>query len=219
MANHCYNFATFVGKEEDVKKLNNRLTKLRDQAHKKEIEETGKPLPSWETALWVHWESAPKLLFQQVKPMSNHFDVYKLYGSKWFECNWEYSEKSDYIILQGDSAWSPMLPLFQKICKKYNLTCEGNYEEPGMDFAGEFEITSQGDITDIQMSYGEFMQKNNPESYWDQVLCYIDDGVYECLDDIIQEFNPDIWKLTEAEKEELEDAFRKYEQNRPPQTN
>jgi hypothetical protein len=61
------------------------------------------------------------------------------------------------------------------------------------------------------MTYREFMQKNNPESYWDQLLCDIDDGVFDSLDDIINEFNADIWKLTEEEKTELEDAFRKYE--------
>jgi hypothetical protein len=219
MANHCYNFVTLWGDVNEVKKLNNRLTKLRDDALKEEYTDKGQEIPKYQTAFWVHSGSAHKILFQKPDELTNHFDVYEKYGSKWFECNWEYNEEDDFIVLQGDSAWSPMLPLFQKICRKYKLRGEGNYEESGMDLAGEFEITIDGEIMDIQMTYREFMQKNNPESYWDQLLCDIDDGVFDSLDDIINEFNADIWKLTEEEKTELEDAFRKYEQRRLLQTN
>jgi hypothetical protein len=219
MANHCYNFITLSGDVNEVKKLNNRLTKLRDDALKEEYTDKGQEIPKYQTAFWVHSGSAHKILFQKPDELTNHFDVYEKYGSKWFECNWEYNEEDDFIVLQGDSAWSPMLPLFQKICRKYKLRGEGNYEESGMDLAGEFEITTDGEIMDIQMTYREFMQKNNPESYWDQLLCDIDDGVFDSLDDIINEFNADIWKLTEEEKTELEDAFRKYEQRRLLQTN
>lgn len=219
MANHCYNFITLSGDVNEVKKLNNRLTRLRDDALKEEYTDKGQEIPKYQTAFWVHSGSAHKILFQKPDELTNHFDVYEKYGSKWFECNWEYNEEDDFIVLQGDSAWSPMLPLFQKICRKYKLRGEGNYEESGMDLAGEFEITTDGEIMDIQMTYREFMQKNNPESYWDQLLCDIDDGVFDSLDDIINEFNADIWKLTEEEKTELEDAFRKYEQRRLLQTN
>ena len=219
MANHCYNFITLSGDVNEVKKLNNRLTKLRDDALKEEYTDKGQEIPKYQTAFWVHSGSAHKILFQKPDELTNHFDVYEKYGSKWFECNWEYNEEDDFIVLQGDSAWSPMLPLFQKICRKYKLRGEGNYEESGMDLAGEFEITTDGEIMDIQMTYREFMQKNNPESYWDQLLCDIDDGVFDSFDDIINEFNADIWKLTEEEKTELEDAFRKYEQRRLLQTN
>jgi hypothetical protein len=219
MANHCYNFITLWGDVNEVKKLNNRLTKLRDDALKEEYTDKEKEIPTYQTAFWVHSGSAHKILFQKPDELTNHFDVYEKYGSKWFECNWEYNEGDDFIVLQGDSAWSPMLPLFQKICRKYKLKGEGNYEEPGMDFAGEFEITTHGEIMDIQMSYREFMQKNNPESYWDQLLCDIDNGVFQCFDDIINEFNHDIWRPTAEERGELEEAFRKYEQHHPPEAN
>lgn len=219
MANHCYNYITLYGDSKEVKRLNNRLTKLRDDALKEEYTDKGKEIPKYETAFWVHSESAYKILFQKPDELTEHFDVYEKYGSKWFECNWEYNEGDDAIVLQGDSAWSPMLPLFRKICRKYKLKGEGNYEEPGMDFAGEFEITTDGEVTELQITYREFMQKNNPESYWDQLLCDIEDGVFDSLDDIIKEFNADIWKLTEEEKTELKEAFNKYEQHHPPQAN
>ena len=109
--------------------------------------------------------------------------------------------------MQGDSAWSPMLPLFSKICKKYNLTCDGNYSESGMDFAGEFVIDSDGNIEDTQMTYKQYEAKNNPDSFWEQVIYEIEEGYFDSLEAVYQEFTRADWVLSESEKLQLKEVY------------
>ncbi len=208
MANHCYNFVQFVGSPSSLHKLSKRLERITKQQIKEEYLDKGLPVPAYkQEVVWLNGSNAHELLFKK-QPQSN-FDVYDEYGSKWFDCYFQYNEHDDYLSMQGDSAWSPMLPLFSSICKKYKVTCEGNYAESGMDFAGEFVMDIDGNIEDNQMSYRYYEAKNNPDSFWEQIICDIEDGCFNSLDSVYDTFIEVDWKLTDIEKKELKEVYEK----------
>lgn len=118
MANHCNNYATLYGSKESIQEVIKRL-----------IDNTKEnPL------LW--WETFHKVLDL---PINLDNDVYDLFGSKWFEVYID-SETEDSVTISGQSAWSPMVPFWQKLSEKFNLKIEGEYDEGGDDFGGFFTI-------------------------------------------------------------------------------
>ena len=214
MANHCYNYGYFVGSRKEIEKLLAQAQKLEEG---KEVRYRESTPTTAEVSLYAG--NYAKLLMNKPDKGENglyspNFDVYEKYGSKWFDAHFElqeyHNEDEIGLVISGDSAWSPMLPLFVKLCKKYKLTCEGNYEEMGMDFAGEFEITATGEIMDVQITYREFLQKNNPECFWEDLLNSIDDGHFKTLDDVLAEFNHDYWVPTEEEITQLKERHEDY---------
>ena len=214
MANHCYNYGYFVGSRKEIKRLLAQAQKLEET---KEMRYRDSSPTTAEVGFYAGNYS--KVLMnrpdmQEDGTYKSGFDVYEKYGSRWFDAYFEiqeyHNEDEVGLVISGDSAWSPALPFFAKLCKKYKLTCEGNYEESGMGFAGEFVIDKDGNVEEEQMTYTEFEQKNNPDSYWDQLLSNIEDGCYTKLEYVYAEFNPKTWKLMEHEKEELKECFDKY---------
>ena len=206
MANHCYNFVDFIGEPSSLHKLNKRLERITKQQLKQEYTDKGLAIPSYmEDTAWINGANAHQLLFK--KENQGNFDVYDEYGSKWFECHFQYNEDDNNLTMQGDSAWSPMLPLFSKICKKYKVNCEGNYGESGMDFAGEFVMDQDGNIEDTQMTYKQYEAKNNPDSFWEQVIFEIEEGYFESLKAVYEEFIRADWQLTDLEKTQLKEAY------------
>ena len=216
MANHCYNYGYFIGKPEEIKKLF-------AQAKKIDLETETNYRHGDNSAQFTLWAgNFCKVLMNKPEQTEDgsfpsNFDVYDKYGSKWFEAYFELQEghtgDEAAIVISGDSAWSPVLPFFAKLCKKYKLTCEGNYEESGMDFAGEFVIDAEGNVGDDQMTYGEFEQKHNPDTFWDNLMNNIEDGYYNDLESIYKEFNPNLWDLTYQEQEELKHQFIRYQKS------
>jgi hypothetical protein len=213
MANHCYNYGYFIGRLEEVKKLFAQVKKidLETETNYRRGDESA------EFTLWAG--NFSRVLMNKPEQSADgsfptNFDVYDKYGSKWFEAYFELQEghtgDQAGIIISGDSAWSPVLPFFAKLCKKYKLTCEGNYEESGMDFAGEFVIDEDGYTEEEHMTYREFEQKNNPESYWDSVVNEVQEGYYNTFEDVLELFSNKYWKLTKEEKEELKIYFNDY---------
>lgn len=220
MANHCYNNAYFTGKRKDIERLVKRIKNLK----KKELVENPATY-EWQKDLnsinlWAG--NYHKLLYKGPDlvegPSRSNFDVYDRYGSKWFEL---YAEIQEYnspdelgLIISGDSAWSPMLPLFSKLCVKYNLTCEGSYEESGMDFAGKYTIDAEGYIDDNHMSYRDYRLTEDFQSYFDEVLMWIEDGYYDEFNDVLNLFNPDFCTLSTEELQQLRDTFDKFIQEK-----
>lgn len=212
MANHCYNFAEFIGPADVLHKLSKRLEKITKDQLKEAYTDKGLPIPAYkEEVAWINGTNAHELLFKK-KPSGN-FDVYDLYGSKWFECYYQYNEGDEHLIMQGDSAWSPMLPLFEKICKKFKLNCVGNYGESGMNFAGEFEFDPEGCVEHKEMTYRQYEAEHNPTSFWDQILYEIEEGYYDSLESIYEELKSVDWDLTETEKEELKKVYEESVEN------
>ena len=76
-----------------------------------------------------------------------------------------------------------------------------------MDFAGEFVMDQDGNIEDTQMTYKQYEAKNNPDSFWEQVIFEIEEGYFESLKAVYEEFIRADWQLTDLEKTQLKEAY------------
>jgi len=210
MANHCWNYAVFSGEESKLKQLIASLGKARAEFIEKERD-------LYDQSVWIYALNG-HIVLGLAPPKENSdgsydIDSYEAYGSKWFDCHWSVGEQDGKIVsvdLQGDSAWSPMLPLFEKICKRMKLSCYGNYEESGMDFAGEFEYDSNGEVSHVQMTYREYQAENNPDWFWENMVENIEEGYFDTFEDVCTEFAVCKWQLTEREKVELKEIHDKW---------
>lgn len=212
MANHCWNYVVFHNNPEGTKKLHTRLVYLKEQQLREEYTNKGLDIPEYLKS--INSVSLYALLYPQVfnQRWKDGDDVYDKFGSKWFECNWDFEKDGD-LVMSGDSAWSPMLPFFQKICKHFKLEAYGNYEESGMDFAGEFQMNETGIPEHTQMSYREYQAINNPEIFWQDIIYQIEEGYFNSLEDIFAEFSSVNTQLTDKEKEELKEEFKRYQES------
>jgi len=211
MANHCWNYAVFHDNPEGAKKLHKKLLHLRDLQLKEEYTDNGEEIPSYKDceSLSLYALLYPKLFKQKWKEED---DVYEKFGSRWFEFTWELCDDGS-ITLQGDSAWSPVIALFKKICKHYKMSAYGNYEESGCDIAGEFQMDQNGIITHNEMTYWEYQAENNPNYFWEQRIEWIEEGHFETLEAIFEEFARYNWRLTAVTKQELEEEFNKHKES------
>ena len=213
MANHCYNYAYFTGDLENIKRLNHALVCLRQKCHEEKYTSNGMEIPFWRLNGSITLYAGNYRMILESEPddfTKPEFDVYDVYGSKWFECDWEYEEGSSNLIISGDSAWSPVVAFFIKICKHYKLTAEGDYSESGNDFAGTFSIDKNGNIEEVEMSYDEYESENNPDGFWENVIFQIEEGCYESLEEIFTKLEKAKWNTSEEEKQEITEAFNKY---------
>lgn len=213
MANHCYNYAYFTGDPENIKRLDRALRTLRKKDHEEKYTSHGLEVPPWQIDGSVTlWAGNYRLVLEGKPDDFNkpNFDVYEVYGSKWFECGWEYEEGSDHIIISGDSAWSPVLKFFIKICKHYKLGVEGDYSESGMDFAGTFSIDEKGCVVHEEMSYDEYESEHNPDGFWENVIYEIEEGCYDTLEEIFTKLEKAKWKISDDERQQVTEVFNKY---------
>lgn len=212
MANHCYNYGYFEGNAKQISKLITALETERAKQLKEEYTDKGVEIPSYTAVEGISlWAGNYSLILSEeadeyTKP---DYDVYNLYGSKWFECEWEQYSDTE-VQLVGDSAWSPMLPFFQKICIKYQLEGHGNYAESGMDFAGEFTIDKKGNLTNNEMSYQQYEADNNPDSFFNNVLYLISDGDFNTFDEVLNHFQNVNWTLSQQELDRLKTEYSDY---------
>jgi hypothetical protein len=207
MANHCYNYATGSGSKENL----TRLAKIVEI-----VAEQDTIIKNYVSC----WSKIYPLFFPQEggeeeeDSSDSYMDVYDDWGSKWFEGEFDIDPEGGSISIWGDSAWSPVLPFFSKLCKEYKLELEGYYDEPGMDFAGKFTIDSEGDIDEQQITSRQFRMEDNPEGFWSDVIEQIEEGCYETMEDILAEFDVDFWgKLTEEDVATLQKTFDFYKAN------
>jgi hypothetical protein len=200
MANHCYNYAYFTGDSKKLKQLYSSVLKLQEE---------GSHFVS------LYSRNYPLILNDiPLKTSGTSLDVYDVYGSKWFECDLDKEEKDGEITsvtMAGDSAWSPMLPLFTKICKKLDLSCEGHYEEPGMNFAGEFVLTKTH-YEDNMTSYRAFLATSSPEAYLEDLYNEIEEGYYQTFEDLQEELKETKFNPTAEEKERMVNSLNLYRQ-------
>jgi len=211
MANHCQNFAYFSGEPEQISKLEQALQRETANHLKEEYTDKGLTIPSYASnTVDLYARNYNLILSDQPDDFTKPgYDVYDLYGSKWFECEWEVMSDIE-IQLTGSSAWSPVVSFFQKICTTYQLDAYGDYAESGMDFAGEFTITKEGEVTDNQTSYKQYEATNNPEGFFENVLYYISDGLFESFQSVLDYFKDVNWNLTDAETKTLKEEYGNY---------
>ena len=136
MPNYCSNWVSFSGKKEDLQKLHDALR----YAESLNAENGG--------LIW--YDTFYAALGLDVP--SELIDVYDVFGSKWLDIQ-QLDLGGISLELLGNSAWSPVVPFVHKLCKKFNLTASGEYDECGCDFGGFYEIDEDGTLRDNTYNY------------------------------------------------------------------
>jgi hypothetical protein len=136
MPNYCSNWVSFSGKKENLQKLHDALR----YAESLNAENGG--------LIW--YDTFYAALGLDVP--SELINVYDVFGSKWLDIQ-ELDLGGISLELLGNSAWSPVVPFVHKLCKKFNLTASGEYEECGCDFGGFYEIDEDGNLRDTTHNY------------------------------------------------------------------
>ena len=183
MANYCTTKITLIGDNENLKKLYNKIDN-RD---------------------FLNLESYPTL-FENTENNSE-FD----WGSKWQNID-EIDFVEDFaqdMYIYGDSAWSPAKGLWRKISKEYNLEITLDYSEPGCNFGGTISFTN-GEIThEEEMTFYEYLYKNDGDYFWDEVEMLLEN---ESVEDVIEILGDLYTQMPDYDKEKLNSMGNAYEE-------
>ena len=148
------------------------------------------------------------------------FDVYSEYGSKWWSVQNYYLEDSNTIYMDGDSAWSPVLQLMEKLAVDYNFHITISYSEPGVNFAGECEYDNTGCIKDVSYTCEEYEYLEDKDYFYESLTNnaeYYDteeefnDAFSDTYELLINKYNDHemVNKIKKNIKEYFEDALSK----------
>lgn len=171
MANYCWNSVNITGNKETLDILESIFEKYKEVETFNEFGE-----------LFLK-ESAPRT------------DDYSYYGTKWWDFDIERHEDTS-LSINGDSAWSPPITLLELISKKYKVAIEGDYNESGCDFAGEYKIVDGVMTMHDEFTYAEFIYRENGadgliSNYLDDESCLEN---YDSASDFINGFSFEIDK-------------------------
>ena len=205
MPNWCYNEIMVKGHPDDIKKISNILQ------NQEKKEDFG--------------------LFQSLigLPEGTDIEKYESYecdywydiNVDWFGTKWDVSLefvdeiKDDYILLKGETAWSPPINFCKELSERYNVQVEMYFEEPGCDFCGkcwiEPELGSLEEVYDYH--HGVYRFEGFQEwydRYWDSLSDYL---LNEQNEDDSPNFKMTILKtfpfLNEEEIEKLTQELKK----------
>lgn len=187
MANYCDNYVTFYGDQKDLETINERFKRYREHDYFTNFAEfvLGEPLSDHSTFEWGY-----------------------SYGTKWWE--FEIADLGDgYLNIQGPSAWSPPLQLIAEITKVFKVRAEGDYYEPGCDFAGKYTAV-QGNIHDTEMTCFEYDLLQDREYAIDRLIDDLNEDIYYDFEYVENNFKQhltdDEWNQVLTETKKNEDA-------------
>jgi len=202
MANYCYNWAMFSGSETALKTMLENIQKAVSGN-----DNEGLWYETYPITLGLDRAEVPK----DINTFYN--DVYEEYGSKWFQIHIDdesYGESGEgTVTISGDSAWSPMSPLFRKLSEVYQLEVESVFEEGGNDFGGYYDCKN-GEVTkDLTFEYRVFKYIDDRDSYITSMYDDLDDGTWEDLNDFKNDHRPEVFQFTAEEWADINDYFSK----------
>jgi hypothetical protein len=166
MANNCWNKVTITGSNETLNKIKDRF----------ESSERG-----------IFNINNLHILFDSDVSDMDEDD----FGSKWFTPSVTIEDGE--LIVSGDSAWSPMIGLFERICVDYGVEATLDYEEMGNDFAGRISWNSKGvEIQNEEWTYWEKEYLYNQENFWEEMQWRYNN--YDTFEEFIKGFELNIWR-------------------------
>jgi hypothetical protein len=141
------------------------------------------------------------------------------WGTKWdaYDCYVNELLK-DYCSISFDTAWSPPIPYYLALSKKYPLLkIEIEYSEPGMDFAGRQSYFDGELIDDVEMTYSEYEYLEDYPSWFDRFYDTLEDDCYGSLEDFKENYS-EVWKIMNKEhRKEIRKAFKEHENEKSNQ--
>lgn len=170
MPNWCSNSLTITGHKYDIETILERLRK-------------GDADKMFETLIGIN----PEISVEQYE--KNWYDEnISRFGTKWDVSYtmdmFQYSEDTIYITFE--TAWSPPVEFCRSLSKMYNVKCVLFYSEPGIGFAGQFEVDGDGNESDDECGYLEGLYKYDNEYFWDEVESWMEN--YTCEETPVEEF-------------------------------
>lgn len=142
----------------------------------------------------------------------------------WFGTKWDVSldfvqeVTKDYILLSGETAWSPPINFCVELAKTYGVDVNMYYEEPGSDFCGKCVIDDEGGYSeeDYEYQHGIYVFEGFNEWYEREFSSALEWMVEEHQDDDEPDFISIIREsygfLSEEEIEECAEELEKYHQ-------
>jgi hypothetical protein len=192
MANNCYNIITVEGDIEILNKIKDIITPLSQSG--------------------LNYENY-KEVFNGEQIFIDEYEDYDFKDEhpKWFTPEEPFID-GEQLIIQGDSAWSPVTEFTGMISHVYKVKTRIVYDEQGNNFAGEQEYNEDGVCTlDDEYTYWEWQFKEgNFYDEFDFSAEYIDD-LDEFLDDnnltdkVDMDKVMEIWNEYHSEDEEDEE--------------
>ena len=157
MANNCYNIITVEGDIEILNKIREKFTPLVQEG--------------------LNYQNY-KELFNGEQVYTDSYEDYDFRDEhpKWFTPEEPFIDEGQ-LIIQGDSAWSPVTELAGIISHVYKVSVRITYDEQGMNFAGEQIYNEDGVCTlDEECTYWEWQFKEgNFYDEFEYTAEYMDD--------------------------------------------
>jgi hypothetical protein len=181
MANDCWNSVTISGDIDTIKKIETKFNSF-----------DGNPL---------NYKNYHKLFDTDVTDVQDED-----WGPKWFTSSVEMID--DKLIIKGDSAWMPTIPLFELISEEYEVDCELIYEETGMDFAGVIKWEKGDLVYEQEYTYWEYKYVTDTEEFYNEaeysVVCY------DSVEEWVSGLNLEKWKQSpDIDMNRLNEAWQK----------
>lgn len=166
MANDCWNMAIIKGDEVTLKKIEEKFN-------------------SSENGVFS-MNNYKSLFDSDVSDM-----VEDDFGSKRFTPS--VSMEDGELHISGDSAWSPMVGLFERICVEWGVEAELEYDEMGYDFAGRIVWDSKGvEVINEEFTYWERLCMKDQDNFWEEMQWRYEN--YDTFDELVEGFELGKWK-------------------------
>lgn len=165
MANNCWNEITITGNPSTLKKIEEKFTLIQEGI--------------------LNYKNYSKLFDTDVSDV-----VDDEWGPKWFTPTIVMNEGK--LVITGDSAWMPPVPLIELISEEWGVDCQLKYDEPAQDFAGIINWESGDMIHNQTYTSWEYKFLTDNISFWEEVEYSMD--VYDTIEEWFDSLNLDKWK-------------------------
>ena len=135
------------------------------------------------------------------------------WGTKWDAVDTYINSEPylDYIMVSFDTAWSPPIPYYEALSKKYPLlSISVEYGECGMDFAGIAKYEGGELISSEETTYSLYEFTNDNDYWWENMEYALEDGSWT-----LEEFKDmcsDVWAvMDEKDRKDLVNLFKQSE--------
>lgn len=166
MANDCWNKAIIKGDKSRLEKIFEKFDSIENGV--------------------LHIGNYKTLFTEDVSDMDEQD-----WGSKRFTPSCEMYD--DELVITGDSAWSPMIGLFEMVSVEFGVEVDLSFEEMGYDFAGKISWDTNGIIMENEMwTYWEKLSLFDQENFWEELSYRAE--IYDSLDEFMEDLNLPKWK-------------------------
>lgn len=151
--------------------------------------------------------------------VSNPVQDWYNHNVNWFGTKWDvpqsdisiYDESHDRLCISFDTAWSPPIAFFEKLCSKYDIESASlYYEEGGMDYSGIAEYDKENGVSNTEYgSYLEGKYNNNTELFWEELENYIIFCYYIENDRDVDDALNDLSFMSSEDVEDFKELFNR----------